>query len=57
MKVITTLELSCNNKKPVTLTIKSQGTEDAEHFQLQGKSVEEGTYKFQRRMCPLQSLL
>lgn len=38
------------------MTIRSQGTENAEYFQLQGKSVKEGTYTFQKRMWPLQSL-
>lgn len=28
------------------MTIKSQGTEDAEYFQLQGMSVKEGTIPF-----------
>lgn len=39
------------------MTVRSQGIEDAEYFQLQGKSVEEGIYTFQGRMQPLQSLL
>lgn len=39
------------------MTVRSQGIEDAEYFQLQGKSVEEGIYTFQGRMRPLQSLL